>query len=86
MHLFNQFSYPLLIITLGAIVLLALIRIPQISQAASIFIMVGYVTGAILISTQLRYPDSPVIAETVNDVEATLTNGTPTFVMLYSNY
>ena len=86
MQIFNQYSYVTATITIGLIALFAISRIPQLTLPIRIVIMVVYVGVVFLFGMSQRYPDSPLEAETVDDVENALINEKPTFLMLYSNY
>ena len=86
MGIFNQFSYPLLVIVLGVMLFIGLSPIPRMTLILRLGIVTIYAVIMIAIGLAFQYPDSPVEAESVADVEDVLSNGTSTFVMLYSNY
>lgn len=86
MQLINQFSFPLLAIVGAVILVVGLLRVPKLNRYARITLLGIYLLGIFFVSTQFRYPDSPVTIDTVVDVEAILQNSASTFVMLYSNY
>lgn len=86
MGIFNQFSYPVAIVVIGVLLLFGVTRIPQLNLIHYVIVMGVYVLVAVFIGSKFQYPDSPVVIETADDVDATLNNGKSTFVMLYSNY
>ncbi len=86
MQIFNQYSYPVFMVIFGLMLLAGLSRIPQFTPVMLLVVMGIYGLVAIFIGTRFQYPDSPVEVETVAEVEATLINEKPTFLMLYSNY
>lgn len=86
MQIVNQFSYPIFAIVLGLIIVAVTRRMPRFNRVMRLGVIAGYMIVAIILGTVFQYPDSPSQVETVADVEATLLNEQPTFVMLYSNY
>lgn len=86
MGIFNQFSYVLMIAVVGVLLLFGVTRIPQLTLIHYVIVVGIYAGVAVFIGSKFQYPDSPVVIETADDIDATLNNGKSTFVMLYSNY
>jgi hypothetical protein len=86
MGIFITHSYPIATIILGLFILVITSRITQINRPMQLGIMLVYAMVAIFVWTAFNYPESPIEVATVADVENTLINEKPTFVMLYSNY
>lgn len=88
MGVLNQYSYVVFASFGGVALALALWRWQRLplSRAARVLVFALYVAGATVAGAALRYAESESHAESVAEVEATLRNGRPTFVMLYSNY
>ncbi len=88
MAFLNQYSY-VVFAGFGAFALaLTLWRWQSLplSRLARVILFALYTALAVLAGAALRYPEEASHAESVEAVEATLGNGRPTFVMLYSNY
>lgn len=86
MHIINQFSYPIVAIILGLALVAVTNRLPRINRVMRLGIGLVYVMLAIVVGVTYQYPASPIQAQTIADVENSLINKKPTFVMLYSNY
>lgn len=86
MSVFNQFSYPLVAIAFGILIVVIISRISRLNRPLRLRMMLIYAVVAIVVGLSFQYPASPVNVETVTDVETMLINEKPTFVMLYSNY
>jgi hypothetical protein len=86
MHFINQFSYPIFAIILGIVLVAVTSRLPRVHRVMCLGIGLVYVMMAIIVGVGYQYPASPVPVQTVADVENSLVNKKPTFVMLYSNY
>ncbi len=84
MQFFNQFSF-LIFSAVGGVVLALLLwrwqRPPLLLRGA---LMAAYAVGIVLVALLVRYPVGTV--DSAEQVEATLNNGNPSLVMLYSNY
>ncbi|NDJ85638.1 MAG: hypothetical protein GYB66_07110 [Chloroflexi bacterium] len=84
MWLVNQFSF-VLAATMGFIVVaLVAWRWRRPSRLIRIALPVLYLITVLLLGGLFRYPDSGI--ESVEEADARLTNGQPTFLMFYSNY
>jgi len=86
MQIIVQFSYPLFAIVLGVFIFIVAKRQTGLNRFVLWGSTIAYALVAIFVGITFQYPDSLVQVETVADVENTLINEKPTFVMLYSNY
>lgn len=84
-QLFNQFSFIIVVVVIGFALSFAVRRF-TIHRTIKIGLLIGYIVLGVFIGLTLRYPESPDMVENVADVEAMISNDTPTFLMLYSNY
>ena len=87
MSVLNQFSFVFLSGGLGAILGLMLWtwRRPRIPVPIRITVLVIYAAVMLIWNFSSHY-QSDANSDSVKAVEATLQNGQPSFVMLYSNY
>lgn len=81
----NQFSFLIAIVGVGLLVVLALWRWHRPHPLLRLALFAWYALGALTFALILRYPATPDV-QRVEDVNAVLQNGNPTFVTLYSNY
>ena len=86
MSFINQHSFLFFGSILGVILFVGLGYVPNLPPILRFVIIGVYAVILILFQARFHYPDSPVEVATVADVEATLSDNKPTFVMLYSNY
>ncbi len=84
MTILNQYSLLIALIAGGGLFGVLLWKWRRPPWPLRVALLVGYVVLALVLVSMARYPGPTV--DTVAEVEATLENGRPTFVMLYSNY
>lgn len=85
MALISQFSFLIVTILIGAGLAAALWRWKKASPLLRAGLFAWYLFIVLIIALMFRYPATPDI-HTPEAVEAVLSNGQPTFLMLYSNY
>lgn len=84
MSIFNQYSLLFSLIIGGILLAYGLWRWQRPSRLIRLALFSGYVIAAIGIVLAVRYPDTSV--SSIAELDSTLDNGRPTFIMLYSNY
>ncbi len=84
MGILNQYSLLVSLIIGGIMLAYGLWRWQRLSRLIRFVLFSGYVFVAIGIVVAVRYPDTSV--SSIAELDSTLANGRPTFVMLYSNY
>jgi len=86
MAFFNQNSLLLTAIILCVVIALSMVRWQSRSRILRAGIVAWSVFIALAVIIAVRYPtDTIYTATTINEIETTLTNDRPTFVMLYSH-
>ncbi len=87
MSLLNQYSFVVFAVVFGLMMAGVLWRWQDLplSPALRVVALAIYAVAAVLAGMALRYPaaEQPL---TQSSADATIGNGRPTFVMLYSNY
>lgn len=87
MAFFNQYSYLLMVVVIGAAVVWALWRWRRAPLIVRGLLAAAYVVAAVAFSLAMRYPSgAEVSASTAAEVEQAISDNQPTLVMLYSNY
>jgi uncharacterized membrane protein YqjE len=84
MWLLNQFSFVFVALLIGALLAFGLWRWQGIDRLVRLALFVLYVAALIVVAATFRYSSND--AGSVEQVEAALSAGRPTLVMLYSNY
>lgn len=87
MSVLNQFSFVVAAGVVGLVLALLLWRWPALRPLNPLLrlgVLAAYALLVALLGLSRRYPPSPV--RSLDQAEAILQGGRPTFVMLYSNY
>lgn len=85
MTIVNQFSFVVLAIFVGLILGVVLCRLEWLSRNIRLGLMAAYILATVGVHLLTGYQPSPA-GENMADIEATIDNGQPTFMMFYSNY
>lgn len=84
MQFFNHYSYVIIMAIFGLGVMVTLWRWKGGAAWLRAAMAVSFVAIVVVLGLTFRPPSSDV--KTLEDVDAVLSNGQPTFLMLYSNY
>lgn len=88
MQIINQYSFVLGAALVGLGLIAALWRLPaaqEIAVPVRVGIIAAFAVLMLVFGAGMRYPTEQT-ASALDEFDAALNNGRPTFVMLYSNY
>lgn len=85
-QIFNQYSFLFLSMGLGAALVFSVWRVWRPRTAARVFTLGLYSVAVVTVLLMVRFPAGNAPKDTLQAVEDTLTDGRPTFVMLYSHF